>query len=87
MVQLVPSRTNYTAWQLGGLIFEEVYKYHGLPKNIISDRDVLFTSTFWQRLHHLIGTILCMSSAYHLQMDGATERANHTITQMLQQCI
>jgi hypothetical protein len=46
MVQLVPSQTNYNSRQLGKLIFEEIYKYHGSPKNIISDRDVLFTSTF-----------------------------------------
>jgi hypothetical protein len=87
MVQLVPSQTNYNSRQLGELMFEEIYKYHGLPKNIISDRDVLFTSTFWKRLHQLIGTNLRMSSAYHPQTDGATERANRTITQMLRQCI
>jgi hypothetical protein len=68
-------------------MFEEVYKYHGLPKNIISDRDVLFTSTIWKHLHKLIGTSLKMSSAYHPQTDGATERANRTVTQMLRQCI
>ena len=87
MVHLVPSRTNYNASQLAELMFEHVYKLHGLPRNIISDRDVLFTSTFWKRLHNLIGTKLKMSSAYHPQSDGSTERANRTITQMLRQCI
>ena len=87
MVHLVPSRTNYNASQLAELMFEHVYKLHGLPKNIISDRDVLFTSTFWKRLHHLIGTKLRLSSAYHPQSDGSTERANRTITQMLCQCV
>jgi hypothetical protein len=87
MVHLVPSRTNYNASQLAELMFEHVYKLHGLPQNIISDRDVLFTSTFWSRLHRLIGTKLRMSSAYHPQSDGSTERANRTITQMLRQCI
>ena len=87
MVHLVPSRTNYNASQLAELMFEHVYKLHGLPKNIVSDRDVLFTSTFWKRLHNLIGTKLKMSSAYHPQSDGSTERANRTITQMLRQCI
>jgi len=57
------------------LIFSEVYKLHGLPKSIISDRDVLFTSTFWDELHKLIGTKLRMSSAYHPESDGGTERA------------
>ena len=87
MVHLIPSRTNYNASQLAELMFEQVYKLHGLPKNIISDRDVLFTSTFWRRLHGLIGTKLRLSSAYHPQSDGSTERANRTITQMLRQCI
>jgi transposase InsO family protein len=87
MVHLIPSRINYNASQLAELMFEEVYKHHGLPKNIISDRDVLFTSTFWGHLHKLLGTKLKMSSAYHPQTDGATERANRTVTQMLRQCI
>ena len=87
MVHLVPSRTNYNASQLAELMFEHVYKLHGLPKNIISDRDVLFTSTFWKQLHRLIGTKLRLSSAYHPQSDGSTERANRTITQMLRQCV
>jgi hypothetical protein len=87
MVHLIPSRINYNARQLAELMFEEVYKHHGLPKNIISDRDVLFTSTFWGHLHKLLGTKLKMSSAYHPQTDGSTERANRTVTQMLRQCI
>ena len=87
MVHLIPSRTNYNASQLAELMFEHVYKLHGLPKNIISDRDVLFTSTFWSQLHRLIGTKLWLSSAYHPQSDGSTERANRTITQMLRQCV
>lgn len=87
MVHLVPSRTNYNASQLAELMFEHVYKLHGLPKNIISDRDVLFTSIFWKHLHRLIGTKLRLSSAYHPQSDGSTERANRTITQMLRQCV
>ena len=87
MVHLIPSRINYNASQLAELMFEHVYKIHGLPKNIVSDRDVLFTSVFWSRLHKLIGSKLQMSSAYHPQTDGATERANRTITQMIRQCI
>ena len=87
MVHLVPSQTNNNASQLAELMFEHVYKLHRLPKAIISDRDVLFTSTFWKQLHRLIGTKLQLSSAYLPQSDGATEQANCIITQMLQQCI
>ena len=87
MVHPIPSRTNYNARQLAELMFEEIYKLHGLPKNIISDRDVLFTSTSWGHLHKLLGTKLRMSSAYYPQTDDSTERANRTVTQMLRQCI
>ena len=87
MVHLVPSRTTYNASQLAELMFEHVYKFHGLPKNIVSDQDVLFTSTFWKQLHRLISTKLRLSSTYHLHSDGSTEQANRTITQMLRQCV
>ena len=73
--------------QLAELMFKNIYKIHRLPKNIISNCDILFTSVFWSWLHQLIGSKLCMSSAYHLQTDGATERANWTVTQMIRQCI
>jgi len=87
MVEVIPSRINYRAQDIAELMFEHVYKHHGLPKAIISDRDVLFTSTFWNHLNTLMGIKLKMSSAYHPQTDGATERANRTVTQMLRQCI
>ena len=56
MVHLIPSRTNYSAKEVAELVFSEIYKLHGLPKSIVSDWDVLFTSTFWDELHRLIGT-------------------------------
>jgi hypothetical protein len=48
MVHLIASCINYTARQIAELMFESIYKLHGLPKSIVSDRDVLFTSTFWK---------------------------------------
>lgn len=73
MVHIVPSRTDYTARNVAELVFSEVYRYHGLPRAIVSDRDSYFTSTFWTHLHELIGTQLRMSSAYHPESDGSTE--------------
>jgi hypothetical protein len=55
MTHIVPARINYTARQMAELMFENIYKLHGLPKSIVSDRDSLFTSIFWKRLHELIG--------------------------------
>ena len=87
MVHLVPTRQTYRATDVAELMFENVYKLHGLPERIVSDRDSLFTSKLWKRLHRLLGTELRMSSAFHPQTDGATERANRTITQMIRQCV
>lgn len=87
MVHLIPTKTTYRAKDIAEVMFDHVYKLHGMPKNIVSDRDSLFTSTFWKRLTELTGTELRMSSSFHPQTDGATERANRTMTQMLRQCV
>ena len=47
MVELILSQTNYTAWNLAKLMFEVIYKCYGLPKNIISDRDVLISGIIY----------------------------------------
>jgi transposase InsO family protein len=65
------------------VFFDQVYRHYGLPKIIISDRDPRFTGTFWQCLFKLAGTKLSMSTAYHPQSDGQTERANRTLVQAL----
>lgn len=87
MVHLIPSKQTYRAGDVAELMFENVYKLHGLPERIVSDRDLLFTSRFWKQLHRLMGTELRMSSAFHPQTDGVTERANRTLTQMIRQCV
>ena len=58
MVHLVPSRTTHTAKHVAELLFSEVYRHHGLPKAIVSDRDIVFTSIFWTHLNKLIGVEL-----------------------------
>jgi len=51
--------------------------------DIISDQDKLFVSKFWKALHHLTGVKLKMSTAYHPQTDGSSERSNKTVNQCL----
>ena len=54
-----------------------------MPNSIVSDRDTRFTSMFWQELWKLIGTSLNMSTAYHPQSDGQTERVNRVMEEIL----
>lgn len=60
-----------------------VYRLHGMPESIISDRDKIFTSHLWQELFKLSGTQLMMSSSYHTQTDGQTERVNQCLKTFL----
>ena len=88
MIHPVPSRTTYTAKYIAELMFSEVYKNHGLPRMIVRDRDVLFTSLFWMHLNKpVMGVKQCTSSAYHPETDGLMEYANWTIGWILRSCI
>ena len=74
---------HHTAAGVAKLFMEISGKLHGMPKSLVSDRDPLFLSHFWQELFKLSGTKLCMSSAYHPQSDGQTEAMNRVVEQYL----
>ncbi|QRV99116.1 Reverse transcriptase (RNA-dependent DNA polymerase) [Ceratobasidium sp. AG-Ba] len=86
MVHLIPTKQEYTARDVAEIVFEHVYKLHGMPEKIISDRDSLFTSTFWEKLSELTKIELKRSSAYHPQTDGMTERVQRTYSGLLRTC-
>lgn len=69
----------YTATTVAQAFLTNIYKLHGMPTVIISDRDRIFTSTLWQELFKLTETTLNMSSSYHPQTDGQTERLNQCL--------
>jgi hypothetical protein len=66
----------YTALCIAKLFMLHIYHLHGLPTTLVSNRDKVFTSNFWHELFRLAGVELRMSSAYHPQSDGQTERVN-----------
>jgi hypothetical protein len=80
---LIPTKSTNSAQQVAQLFLKEVFRLHGLPRKIISDRDVKFTGKFWQELHRLVQTKLAMSSSFYPQTDGQTERPNRTLEEML----
>ncbi|GKE54554.1 putative reverse transcriptase domain-containing protein [Tanacetum coccineum] len=66
---------------------KEVVSRHGVPVSIKSDRDSKFTSHFWKSLNEALGTQLDMSTAYHPQTDGQSERTIQTLEDMLRACV
>ncbi|GKE40624.1 putative reverse transcriptase domain-containing protein, partial [Tanacetum coccineum] len=75
----LPMRENDPIEKLMKLYMKKVVTRHGVPFSIISDRDGRFTSLFWQALHKALGTRLDMSTAYHPETNGQSERTIQTL--------
>jgi hypothetical protein len=69
----------YNVVPVAGLFFREVFRLHGLPRNIINDRDSRFIGTFWREMFRLVGTELTLNTNYHPQIDGQTEIVNRWV--------
>ena len=87
VVHYVATTMQVTAPGLASLFLREVVRLHGVPKSILSDRDPRFTANFWSAFWSRLGTKLAMSTAYHPQSDGQTERANRTLESVLRSCV
>ena len=79
----LPYKEASGAQELAYTMLREVFSHHGLPGEIVSDRDRKFVSKFWQALVRRLGVKHKMSTAYHPQTDGQTERTNQTLEQYL----
>ncbi|GKD30200.1 putative reverse transcriptase domain-containing protein [Tanacetum coccineum] len=73
--------------KLAKMYLKEVVTRHGIPVSIICDCDPIFTSNFWRLLQKALGTNLDMSTVYHSQTDGQSERTIQTLEDMLRACV
>ncbi|GMF39909.1 unnamed protein product [Phytophthora fragariaefolia] len=83
MVHLAAVPAEVTAKQTAGLFVDMVFQHHGMPIDIVSDRDPRFTAHFWQEAFTLLGTQLSMSPADHPQTDVHTERVKRVLVDAL----
>jgi transposase InsO family protein len=72
-----------SAPEIANIMFTNWYSTFGIPKILISDRDSKFNSQFWKELHRRIGSQIRMSTSFHPQTDGSSERSNKTIIEAL----
>jgi transposase InsO family protein len=82
-VVAVPTVTQLSAPMLAELYFDHIVCSWGLPKVVVSDRGPQFRSSFWRSLQKHMQTRINMSTAFHPQTDGQTERANRTLEDLL----
>ncbi|MCO5559037.1 hypothetical protein L7F22_012629 [Adiantum nelumboides] len=73
--------------QMARLFMSNIFKYHGMPQSIVSDRDPRMTSFFWRGLFENMGTTLKFSSSLHPQTDGQSQEANSTVLDLLKCCV
>ncbi|KAF0930590.1 hypothetical protein E2562_033754 [Oryza meyeriana var. granulata] len=72
----IPLAHPHSAESVAQAFFTNIVRLHGVPQSMVSDRDPVFTSTFWRELMRLMGAKLHMTTAFHLQSDGQSEAAN-----------
>lgn len=87
VAHFIPIQSTSTAGDLAPVYMREVVRLHGVPRTIVLDRDVKFVSKLWDSLQKALGTTLRMSTTYHPQTDGQSERTIQTLEDMLRSCI
>lgn len=83
----IPIDIIFPLQKLADLYISVIMKFHGVPSSIVSDRDPRFTCGFWKSLYEALGSNLKLSSSYHPQTDGQTERIIQTLEDLLRACV
>ena len=87
LTHFIPINISYPVSKLEKIYTHVIVRLHGIPLCIVSERDLRFTSDFWKSLQEALGSKLRMSSAYHPQTDGQTERMIQSLEDLLRACI
>jgi hypothetical protein len=78
-----PLKHPFTPQGVAQIMIDSIVKLHGIPKTIVSDRDTIFTISFWRHLFKLLNIKLALSTTYHPQTDGQSERVNQCLEMYL----
>ena len=82
-ISITGIHSSYTAAKVAVVLFDEWYCENGLMLHLVSDRDPCFTTDLWTTPHKLTGIKLKMSTSYHPETDGSSERTNKTVNQAI----
>uniref|UniRef100_A0AAV1T9N8 Integrase catalytic domain-containing protein n=1 Tax=Peronospora matthiolae TaxID=2874970 RepID=A0AAV1T9N8_9STRA len=83
MVHLAAVLESITAQGCARVFIDNIFRLHGLPRELVSDKDPRFTAEFWQSVFRSLGTRLTMSTSDHPETDSQTERVNRVLEEML----
>ena len=83
MSHFIACKKSTSAMETANLLIDNVFRFHGLPDDIISDRGPQFTSKFWKSINDIFGIKVKLSTAFHPESDGQTERINQVLEQYL----
>lgn len=83
MAHMIPCKKTATASECARMFIDHCFKHHGVPKRLVSDKDIRFMNRFWYTVHFMLGTSLLFSTTNHPQTDGQTENLNKTVNHLL----
>jgi len=83
VAHFIPVKSTFSASNIAHVFIRDVFRLHGVLKNIVSDRDAKFTSKFWKDMFARLGTMLTFCTTYHPQTNKQIERVKKVLEDML----